>query len=69
MSPTRWELNHHTKASIHWAFNLNNKYVLQNFTIANSLCYLSRVPLAVLNQVVGLHTAPGLAFAQAWARQ
>lgn len=53
MSHKRWELNHYIKASIHWAFNLNNKCIFQNFTIANSLCDLSMIPRAVLNQVAG----------------
>ena len=59
MTHKRWELNHYTKASIHWNFILINKYFFQNFTIANSLCDLSMIPRAVMNQVAGHIRPPG----------
>ena len=65
------KLNHYTKARIHWAFNLNNKYVFQNFTIANSLCDLSKIPRAPSRHLPrpgvdpfdissGIHYTPGM---------
>ena len=40
----RWELNHYTKASIHWAFNLNNKYRVP----LSSVCYFAHLNLFFL---------------------
>ena len=68
MSHKRWELKYYTKVSIHSDFNMNNKYVFTNFTIANSL-WSEHDSTGRIESGRGPNTAPRPAFAHVWSIQ